>query len=219
MKTAIFAAGLILLLTIPASAFVCGDANGDQAINIGDPVYLINYIFKEGPAPEPLLAGDANADQDVNIGDAVFLIDHIFKGGPPPCPAPTGGVIAHSGCLSYDKNPDDSTYLDCIDYEYDGVGTLALTHRNAIFNCCPTYLLAYISVADNVITITEDEDLEPYGGCDCVCLFDVDMMIVGLPPGVYTVYVDELYIGVGEWDPREDIQFIVDLTSATSGSY
>jgi predicted GH43/DUF377 family glycosyl hydrolase len=27
------------------------DADGDGAVNIGDPVYLINYVFKSGPPP------------------------------------------------------------------------------------------------------------------------------------------------------------------------
>ncbi len=66
-------------------AFVCGDAGGDGSINIADAVYLINYIFKGGPAPEPLDAGDANCDGDVNVADAVYLINYIFKGGPEPC--------------------------------------------------------------------------------------------------------------------------------------
>lgn len=64
--------------------FVCGDANGDTAINIGDAVLLINYIFKGGAAPDPIEAGDANGDGGINVGDAVFLINHIFNGGPAP---------------------------------------------------------------------------------------------------------------------------------------
>lgn len=66
---------------------VMGDANGDGTINIGDAVFIINYIFKGGPAPEPEAAGDANCDGQVNIADPVYLIDYIFRGGPPPgCP-------------------------------------------------------------------------------------------------------------------------------------
>jgi hypothetical protein len=64
---------------------VDGDANGDKTVNISDAVYLINYIFKSGPAPDPLEAGDANCDGNVNIADAVYLITYIFNGGPPPC--------------------------------------------------------------------------------------------------------------------------------------
>jgi hypothetical protein len=67
-----------------ACQYVCGDASGDDAVNIGDAVHIINYIFKGGPAPDPLCSGDADGDDAVNIGDAVHLINYIFKGGPPP---------------------------------------------------------------------------------------------------------------------------------------
>jgi hypothetical protein len=65
--------------------YVCGNANGDGDVNVGDAVFLINYVFKGGPAPDPLEAGDANCDGQVNVGDAVYLISYVFKGGPEPC--------------------------------------------------------------------------------------------------------------------------------------
>jgi hypothetical protein len=61
--------------------FICGDANGDETINVGDAVALINYVFKGGPAPDPVCAGDANGDGNTNVGDAVYLIAFIFSGG------------------------------------------------------------------------------------------------------------------------------------------
>ncbi|MEE9443093.1 MAG: FG-GAP-like repeat-containing protein [candidate division Zixibacteria bacterium] len=64
---------------------VCGDANDDLGVNVGDAVYIINHVFKGGPAPEPLIAGDANCDGECNVGDAVYLINHVFKGDPGPC--------------------------------------------------------------------------------------------------------------------------------------
>jgi hypothetical protein len=64
---------------------LCGDVNDDVAINIGDAVNLIAYIFKGGPAPDPLISGDENCDGRVNIGDAVHIINFIFKNGPGPC--------------------------------------------------------------------------------------------------------------------------------------
>jgi len=72
------------LVTIIDTDFIPGDANGDFAVNIGDAVYMIDYIFKGGPPPEPLEVGDFNCDGDINVGDAVYLINFIFKGGPPP---------------------------------------------------------------------------------------------------------------------------------------
>ena len=68
-----------------ASAFMCGDANGDGQVDIADVVYLINYLFVGGPEPLPSLsAGDANGDGTVDIADVIYLINHLFTGGPPP---------------------------------------------------------------------------------------------------------------------------------------
>jgi hypothetical protein len=62
----------------------CGDANGDDEVNVGDAVFLISYIFKAGPPPDPICVGDANGDDDSSVGDAVCIINYIFKSGPPP---------------------------------------------------------------------------------------------------------------------------------------
>jgi agmatine/peptidylarginine deiminase len=72
---------------ITISVYRCGDANSDSDINVADAVFLINYVFKGGPAPEPMLAGDANSDGELNVADAVFIINYVFKSGSPPeCP-------------------------------------------------------------------------------------------------------------------------------------
>jgi hypothetical protein len=63
-----------------------GDANGDNVVDISDAVYLIQYIFGGGPAPDPIYAGDANGDREVDISDCVYLIQYIFGGGPAPVP-------------------------------------------------------------------------------------------------------------------------------------
>jgi hypothetical protein len=61
-----------------------GDANRDEVINVVDVVYLINYIYINGPAPVPLEVGDANSDGVVDIADVVYLIKYLFITGPPP---------------------------------------------------------------------------------------------------------------------------------------
>lgn len=63
---------------------ITGDANSDGIIDISDIVYLINYLFAGGPAPEPLELGDTNCDGIVDIADVVYLINHLFADGPPP---------------------------------------------------------------------------------------------------------------------------------------
>ncbi len=64
--------------------FIRGDANGDGEIAPGDVVYLINYLFRNGPAPDPLEAGDCNCDGAVGAGDVVYLLNYLFRGGAPP---------------------------------------------------------------------------------------------------------------------------------------
>jgi len=61
-----------------------GDANSDGIVNLGDAVFIIRYLFKNGPAPQPEAIGDANGDGVVNTGDAIHNINYLFKDGPQP---------------------------------------------------------------------------------------------------------------------------------------
>jgi len=73
--------------SIVCQTYMCGDANGDEEINIADGVFLINFVFKSGPSPDPIESGDANSDTNCDIADAVFLINYVFHDGPAPaCP-------------------------------------------------------------------------------------------------------------------------------------
>jgi hypothetical protein len=63
----------------------CGDANADEAVNVSDAVYIINYIFVSGDPPDPMEAADVNCDETVNVSDAVWIINYIFVGGNQPC--------------------------------------------------------------------------------------------------------------------------------------
>ncbi len=61
-----------------------GNVDGEGVIELGDVVYLINYLWKEGPAPEPIGLGDLNCDAVIDLGDVVSLINYLYKGGDPP---------------------------------------------------------------------------------------------------------------------------------------
>jgi len=61
-----------------------GDVNGDWNVDVGDVVYLINYLYKGGVSPDPLGSGDATCDSFIDVGDVVYLINYLFKGGPAP---------------------------------------------------------------------------------------------------------------------------------------
>ena len=70
-----------------ACDYVCGDANGDGGVNLADASFIVNYIFYDGPTPDPIEAGDANGDGGLNMADAGYIINYIFYDGPDPvCP-------------------------------------------------------------------------------------------------------------------------------------
>jgi len=65
----------------------CGDLDGNQIVNLLDILLLIEYKFKDGPAPDPMEAADVNGDLKVDLLDILYLIDYKFKQGPAPdCP-------------------------------------------------------------------------------------------------------------------------------------
>ncbi|MGB8656781.1 MAG: dockerin type I repeat-containing protein [Candidatus Zixiibacteriota bacterium] len=68
-----------------APRYLRGDANCDWTVNIEDVIYLIDYLFKSGPAPvAPLERGDATCDGIIGIDDVMYLINYLFERGPAP---------------------------------------------------------------------------------------------------------------------------------------
>jgi hypothetical protein len=64
-----------------------GDVNvpgGDGVVDIADVVFLLNYLFKGGDPPEPLIEGDTSCDGIVDLSDVIILLNYLFKGGPVP---------------------------------------------------------------------------------------------------------------------------------------
>jgi agmatine deiminase len=79
---------LTLTLTDARPEVICGDANVDGEIDIGDVVYLVNYLYVDGAEPmcQPVTAcGDLNLDGEVDAGDVIYLINYLFISGPAPC--------------------------------------------------------------------------------------------------------------------------------------
>jgi len=65
-------------------SFLCGDVNGDLTVNILDITYLIAYLYKNGPEPDPIEVANVNSDSSINILDITYLIAYLYKGGPIP---------------------------------------------------------------------------------------------------------------------------------------
>jgi hypothetical protein len=73
-----------VVLMVAVAEAVVGDANGNGTVESRDVVYLINYLFRNDLAPDPLEAGDTNCDGVINPGDVIYLLNYLFRNGPPP---------------------------------------------------------------------------------------------------------------------------------------
>ncbi|KPJ49229.1 hypothetical protein AMJ40_05965 [candidate division TA06 bacterium DG_26] len=95
--------GLAILIT--EANFVRADANGDMVESAADAVYIVAYIYREGPcACED--ACDVNDDGRVSTADAVYLVSYIYRGGfAPPLPFPDCGSDQTPDGLRSDGHP------------------------------------------------------------------------------------------------------------------
>ncbi len=82
---------LTMTATITVNPPCCvrpGDVNDNGSINILDASYLINSLYKGGPAPPCPAQADVNGNGATNIVDVSALINFLYKSGPAPqCPA------------------------------------------------------------------------------------------------------------------------------------
>jgi hypothetical protein len=63
-----------------------GDVNVSGTISSADIIYLVNYVFKAGPDPQPVpTAGDVNCSGNITSADIIQLVNYVFKAGPGPC--------------------------------------------------------------------------------------------------------------------------------------
>lgn len=65
---------------------VPGDASNDSLVDLADLVFLINYLYRDGPEPCIMEAADPNGDCLVDLADLVYLIIYLFREGDPPVP-------------------------------------------------------------------------------------------------------------------------------------
>jgi len=63
--------------------YVYGDADGDGIVNLGDLLFILSYLYKGGPPPDPLSTGDPNGDCTIDLGDVLSLTNYLYRMGLP----------------------------------------------------------------------------------------------------------------------------------------
>ncbi len=72
-----------ITLLVPSS-YICGDVEKDGEVNLLDITFFINYMYRGGPAPEPIISGDIDGNGVINLLDITSLIRFLYHGGPDP---------------------------------------------------------------------------------------------------------------------------------------
>ena len=84
---------LLLQGSYSQEPFIRGDANGDQKVDISDPMRSLIYLFAGAPAPSCMDAADANDDGQVDIADPLWTLSTVFEGTHTmPAPYPESGT-------------------------------------------------------------------------------------------------------------------------------
>ncbi len=99
-----FINGVAEVVETPVRDFLRGDANDDGSFNLGDGIYVLNFLFSGGPDFVCFDAADGNDDGVINLADGIFLLNFLFVPGRPPIPYPNPG-------RGLDPTPD--TLDDC----------------------------------------------------------------------------------------------------------
>lgn len=111
----ILSIAIAVVLTLPSPVrsqgleppFVRGDVNQDGAVDLGDPVAILEFLAGLATAPDCDDAADANDDEVIDIADPITILSHLFIGtGPLPAPT-TCGVDPTPGAL------DCATFASC----------------------------------------------------------------------------------------------------------
>jgi hypothetical protein len=85
------------------NAILHGDVNLDGQLSVADVVYLVNYLFKGGPAPQLFIVADVNRDGKLTVADVIYLINYLFKGGPAPKIIASESAAPGIGKITVDK--------------------------------------------------------------------------------------------------------------------
>jgi uncharacterized protein (TIGR02145 family) len=111
-----------LMIADTNADYVCGDANSDGTLNVSDAVFILNYVFVGGPAPDsnccepdcpPTVTDiDGNEYQTILIGDQCWMMENLkvthYRNGDPIPHVTDGGEwsgLSTGAYCEYDNDP------------------------------------------------------------------------------------------------------------------
>ncbi|MBN1421330.1 MAG: alpha/beta fold hydrolase [Planctomycetes bacterium] len=92
-------------VVLTSHEFIRGEVNADRRVDIGDAVYILSFLFSEGPMG-CFDAADINDDGQHDIGDSISLLNYLFaEGAAPRAPFETCGADPTEDSLGCESFP------------------------------------------------------------------------------------------------------------------
>ncbi len=167
---------------------VRGDANGDNRVDIADPIFLLSYIFGGGKAPTCIAAANANADKRLDISDPITILTYLFA-SPTPLPPLTADDIA--ACTDEPPppaiSPRHGSFQDVLDPPHGIAGSKVEVLSDGSVKLSPFYYDA-TGFPDVVVQLTkgpfEQEGIVISGTLLRDHAYEGETLVFPLPPGV-----------------------------------
>jgi len=74
----------VALIEWEPARFVRGDVDANRALEISDPIRILDHLFRGGVEPACAKSADADDSGTIDLTDAVLLLNHLFLSGQPP---------------------------------------------------------------------------------------------------------------------------------------
>ncbi len=98
--------GGAIVVPEPACPFLRGDPNANGAVDLADAIFILQWLFANGPDPSCQDAADPNDSGRIDIGDGINILAFLFTNGTPPAfPFPYPGADPTEDDLPFCQYP------------------------------------------------------------------------------------------------------------------
>lgn len=82
-------------LKIKRACQMMGDVDGSESVNMLDIIYLVAYLYKNGPSPYRLAHADVDCNCTISMLDILDMIDYLYR---------SGGSSTFCSCQEWEDN-------------------------------------------------------------------------------------------------------------------
>lgn len=143
--------------------FLRGDSDSSGRVDLTDPIFLLNYLFRGGEPLKCLDSADSNDDGNLDITDAVYILNYLFQGGQEPKhPFPDKGADLTEDSLTCNEVSD----LICSAKLVNLCGSLGIqTDESCFIQVYPQTRISEEGIDNDIAACPIKKKGDSYEGC------------------------------------------------------